>query len=139
MIDDDMAPMEPFDDGAESVADYRDQSREFLARGHGYLGNGDLHQATEKGWGAADWMAKAVAESHGWKYTRHSEFHNVMRQARQLSGDVRLVDLENTASKLHEFYYTRNMFLHHEDIRLRLERVTLLLDMLQPLTESSQE
>lgn len=134
----DIGPMEPYEQDGGAVADYQEQSREFLGRARAYLSDGDLHQASEKGWGAAAWMAKAVAKTHGWKYSRHSEFHKVMRQARQLSGDVRLVDLEDAASKLHEFYYTRKMFLHPEDIELRLERVTLLLDILQPLTESSE-
>ena len=44
------------------VEDYRQQSRYFLAKSREYLADDDLHQASEKGWGAAAWMAKAVAE-----------------------------------------------------------------------------
>ena len=55
------SPMEPFDQ--DTVGDYRQQSREFLTKGRTYLADGDLHQAAEKGWGAAAWMAKAVAEA----------------------------------------------------------------------------
>ena len=135
MIDDDMAPMDPFDDDAESVTDYREQSREFLARGRGYLENGDLHQAAEKGWGAAAWMAKAVAESHGWQYNKHDQFFSVMRQARALSGDARLRNLGNTANTLHGYYYTRKRFLDPDEIAEGLNDVELLLDVMQPLTE----
>ncbi len=132
---DDAAPMEPYEQDRNAVGDYRQQSLEFLGKARQYLAEGDLHQASEKGWGAAAWMAKAVAESQGWQYRRHHEFHKVMRQTRQLSGDGRLIDLEDTASKLHEFYYTRKVFLHPDDIGPRLDRVALLLDILQPLTE----
>ena len=42
-------PMQPYEQEETPVADYRQQSREFLAKGRGYLANGDLHQAAEKG------------------------------------------------------------------------------------------
>ncbi|MCY4455272.1 MAG: hypothetical protein OXC56_03050 [Chloroflexi bacterium] len=47
------------------VADYAAQAREFLTRSREYLAAGDLHQASEKGWGAAAHMAKAVAAAQG--------------------------------------------------------------------------
>ena len=83
------SPIEPFDQNS-AVADYRQQAREFLVKSRQYLAGDDLHQASEKGWGAAAWMAKAVAEAQGWKYTRHDEFVDVMHRAQQLSGDQRL-------------------------------------------------
>ena len=33
------------------VTDHEAQAREFLAKGREYLDAGDLHQASEKGWG----------------------------------------------------------------------------------------
>ncbi len=130
----DQAPMEPYE--SEPVADYRQQSREFLTRARTYLASGDLHQASEKGWGAAAWMAKAVAETHGWKYNRHDEFFTVMYQAQDLTADVRLEDLRRVANELHGFYYTRKIFLRSEIISRNLDHVELLLDILQPLTEA---
>lgn len=132
---DDMAPMEPFERDAESVADYRRQSRVFLERARSFLAEGDLHQASEKGWGAAAWMAKAVAETYGWKYNRHNEFFKVMHQARQLSGDGRLRTLADTAGTLHGNYYEREMFLYGSAIGEGLDDMERLLDILQPLTE----
>ena len=125
--------MEPYE--TDPVADYRQQSREFLARARTYLAGGDLHQASEKGWGAAAWMAKAVAEAHGWKYNRHDEFFTVMYQAQDLSTDLRLENLRRVANELHGFYYTRKIFLRHDIISRNLDQVELLLDILQPLTE----
>ena len=128
-------PMEPYEQGDPAVDDYRQQSREFLARGREYLANGDLHQSAEKGWGAAAWMAKAVAELQGWQYKRHDEFFTVMYQAQDLTGDGRLRNLGNTANTLHGYYYTRKRFLRPEIIGSSLDDVALLLDILQPLTE----
>jgi diadenosine tetraphosphate (Ap4A) HIT family hydrolase len=53
----------------------------FLGKSREYLAEGDLHQASEKGWGAAAWMAKAAAEAHGWEYKKHDHFHVVLRNA----------------------------------------------------------
>ncbi len=60
------SPMEPFEPDSEAVADYRRQARIFLTKSRQYLTENDLHQASEKGWGAAAWMAKAVADAQGW-------------------------------------------------------------------------
>ena len=128
-------PMEPYEQGDNAVADFARQSREFLGKGRGYLAAGDLHQASEKGWGAAAWMAKAVAEAQGWQYNRHDEFFTVMRQAQDVSGDDRLRNLRRAANELHGYYYTRRRFLRSDDIGQGLEEVALLLDILQPLTE----
>ena len=136
-MEDNNAPMEPFEHDAESVRDFRQQSRVFLARARTYLSDGDLHQASEKGWGAAAWMAKAVAETRGWKYSRHSEFFKVMHQARELTGDSRLRTLADTASTLHGNYYEREIFLYENTIGEGLADMELLLDILQPLTEGA--
>ena len=129
-------PMEPFEQRDNAVADFARQSREFLDRGREYLATGDLHQVSEKGWGAAAWMAKAVAEAQGWQYKRHDEFFTVMRQAQDFSGDSRLRNLRRAANELHGYYYTRRIFLSPDDIEQGLEEMALLLDILQPMTEA---
>ena len=130
-------PMEPYENGAAVVADYREQSKEFLSKGREYLANGDLHQAAEKGWGAAAWMAKAAAEAQGWQYNRHDEFFTVMYHAQDLTGDIRLENLRRVANELHGFYYTRKRFLRSDVVGRGLDDVELLVDILQPLTEGA--
>ncbi len=131
-----MYPMEPYEQDSNAVADYRQQSRLFLARAREYLAGDDLHQAAEKGWGAAAWMAKAVAEAQGWRYKTHEEFFVVMRQAQDLSRDARLRNLRPIANELHGVFYTRKMFLNSDDIGQGLDQIETLLDILQPLTEA---
>ena len=129
------SPSEPYEQDNAAVADYRRQSREFLAKARMYLADDELHQAAEKGWGAAAWMAKAVAEAQGWQYRRHDEFLKVMYQAEDLSGDARLSDMRARANELHSFFYTRKVFLRPDVISRRIDQIELLLDILQPLTE----
>lgn len=131
------SPIEPFNEPSVAVADYRQQAREFLVKSHQYLADGDLHQASEKGWGAAAWMAKAVADAQGWNYERHAQFNVVMYQAQDLSGDARLDDLRGNANELHGYFYTRKLFLRADVISRGLDRMATLLDILEPLTEAS--
>ena len=116
-----------------AVADYEAQAREFLARGREYLTAGDLHQASEKGWGAAAHMAKAVAEAQGWEYERHPDFSSVMNQAALLTGSDRLRDLRARANDLHGNYYVRKRFLDAETIGKDLDSIAELVELLAPL------
>ena len=47
--------------------------RTFLSQAFEELDAGDLLQASEKGWGAAAQMVKAVAVERGWEHHRHKE------------------------------------------------------------------
>ena len=86
--------------GIEAIADHMDQAREFLAKSRECLARGDLHQASEKGWGAAAHVVKAVAIAQGWEYERHSDFSQVLNLAYLATNDdrIRLLRGRNTAS-----------------------------------------
>ena len=133
-----MAPMQPFDDLGEAIEDYRLQAREFLNHSRQYLAADDLHQASEKCWGAAAWMTKAVAVAQGWQYDRHEHFGEVLYQAGNLTGDPRLRSLRRIANELHGNFYQRKRFLHADDIAAALAEVATLLDLLEPLTDRNR-
>ena len=116
------------------VTDHGAQAREFLAKGREYLDAGDLHQASEKGWGAAAHMAKAVAIAQGWEYRRHSDFSRVMNEANLATGNDRLRALRGIANDLHGNYYERKRHLNAEIIGRDLESIEDLLAILVPLT-----
>ena len=118
-----------------AVEDYRQQAHAFLARAREYLAADDLHQASEKGWGAAAWMVKGLAVTQGWEYREHAQFAVVCRNASDLTGNERLLDLTEIAYGLHRGYYTRKMFLSDRTIARNLDQMTEFLDALEPLTE----
>ncbi len=118
----------------DAVNDYESQAREFLAHSREYLANGRLHQASEKGWGAAAHMVKAVAEAQGWVYRKHRDFIRVMDQASRLTGNDRLLDLRGRATVLHDNYYERKRFLDAEIIGKDIESIAELVELLAPLT-----
>lgn len=117
-----------------AVEDFRQQAHAFLERAREYLAVDDLHQASEKGWGTAAWMAKAAAEAQRWDYREHAQFGMVMYSASVLTGNDRLRLLGASAYELHRNYYTRKLFLVPEAIARNLEDMVELLDALEPLT-----
>ena len=116
------------------IADYAAQSRDFLAKSRDFLVIDDLHQASEKGWGAASHMAKAVAAAQGWDYDTHADFSKVMVNVRRLTNNPRLAELRDTANSLHVNYYLRKRQLDAADIAESLERIAELVELLAPLT-----
>ena len=119
----------------EGASDFRSQAWDFLAKSRQYLDEGDLHQASEKGWGAAAHMVKAVATARGWEYEIHDQFRSAVRNARQWSRDERLRTLGYSAEALHKNYYQRGIFLDSEEIEADLDDVKLMLNILHPLTD----
>ena len=118
------------------VADHRAQAAYFLQRGRKFLADGDLHQASEKGWGAAAHTVKAVAASYGLRYESHDEFDYILEQASVLARNDRIHDLGNAAHYLHRNYYKRRMFLNSDRIRRNLDNVAELVGLLSPLCRS---
>lgn len=118
---------------AAVIADHESQAREFLAKARDYLDAGDLHQASEKGWGAAAHMAKAVAVAQGWEYDTHADFSVVLNQAWQHTGNDRLRALRGIANELHGNYYRRKRHLNAEVIGRDIESVAELVEALAPL------
>lgn len=119
------------------IADHESQAREFLGKARDYLNAGDLHQASEKGWGAAAHMAKAVAVAQGWEYETHADFSVVLNQAWQATGNDRLRDLRGIANELHGNYYRRKRHLNAEVIGQDIESVAELMTALAPLAGQS--
>lgn len=120
----------------QAVIDFEAQAREFFERAQEYLARGDLQQASEKGWGAASHMAKAVALSQGWRYESHAEFSVVLNQAWKATGNDRIADLKGFPNELHGNYYRRKRHLDADEIAFDLRRVSELLEALSPLVES---
>ena len=119
----------------EEVTDYEAQAREFLTRSREFLTSGDLHQASEKGWGAAAHMAKAVAVAQGWEYRKHRDFVRVMNQARRKANNPRLLDLRSRAESLHDNFYERRRHLDADIIGEDIDSVAEMLELLSPLTQ----
>lgn len=89
----------------QKVTTHREQSRVFLAQAYEELAKGDLPQASEKGWGAAAQMLKAVALERGWNNSKHRHIYQAVWDLTEETGDEELSGLFGAASSLHVNFY----------------------------------
>jgi hypothetical protein len=108
---------------------YREASRHLLAQAHGELYAGDVRQASEKGWGAAAQVVKAIAEQRGWSHRGHAELFDTVRELQRETGDQDLRRLFRLASALHTNFYED--WLDRVDVAEGLDDVARLLDKLE--------
>ena len=84
---------------------HTETASEFLSKAHAYLADGDLLQASEKGWGATARMVKAVAETRGWRHSSHGDLYRAIDDLADELSDQRLQNLFRSASALHQNFY----------------------------------
>ena len=107
-------------------------ARDFLRRSKEYLEDGDLHQASEKGWGAAAHIAKAIASSRGWEYENHNQFDMTVQNARHVFRQSPLRQFGDSAQHLHRNFYQHPSLLSAASIREDIEDVEKTIDALAP-------
>ena len=112
-------------------AHYVETGHEFLARAQTYLAEDDLQQASEKGWGAAAQMVKAVAESRGWRHGSHRDLYVTIGRLFDETGDAEVKSAFNAASTLHQNFYEG--WLPREIVESNLSSVAELVEKLDAL------
>lgn len=117
---------------SSAVTDHLKLARDFLVRSKQYLAEGDLHQASEKGWGAASHAIKAVAAANGWDYEHHDQFDNVVVNASQRYRQPRLTRLADAAHALHVSFYKREEFIDAGATGRRIADIDAMVNTLEP-------
>jgi hypothetical protein len=110
---------------------YAAVSRELLAKASEELERGDLIQASEKGWGAAAQMLKAIAQQRGWDHASYRVLFQVIDQTVRETSDPRIRDLFQIANALHTNFYEH--WMTRGDVEQGLERVGELVERLEQL------
>ena len=101
-------------------------SKRFLSQAHEELGKGDLHQASEKGWGAAAQVIKAVAIERNWDHARHRHLYSAMARLVEETQRPELGRRFALANELHANFYEG--WLDSVTIQDYLEQVAGLVD-----------
>lgn len=110
---------------------YSDLSADYLRKARLHFSEGDLTQASEKGWGAASTAVKACAEERGWDHHRHWHHRANLRQLIDETGDTELsTDFANAEALYANFY---EGFMRGDEAELHLERVERLVGKLRQL------
>ena len=110
---------------------YRSASRDLLGQAIRELADGDTRQASEKGWGAAAQMVKAVAEDRGLPHNAHALLYEAIRSMAEDVGDRQMSTLFHVAGNLHTNFYED--WFSPEVVASGLRDVESLLDKLEPL------
>lgn len=112
---------------------YQDAARHLLAQGFEELVAGDSRQASEKGWGAAAQMIKAVAASRGWQHNTHASLYRVIGRLVKETGDDAIHLRFATANALHQNFYEN--WGDADYVASGLRDVRIFLNRLEPLLE----
>ena len=108
---------------------YAVRSRRYLEQAPEELERGDILQASEKGWGAASQMLKAVAEQRGWRHRRHNNLYEAVNRIAREKGDDEYRDLFASAGELHSNFYEGDM--DEVKVREHLQDVERFVDQMQ--------
>ena len=110
---------------------YAGRSRRYLNQAEEEFAQGDLLQASEKGWGAASQMVKAVAHERGWRHGRHNNLYEAVDKLIELTNDYEFRPLFAAAGALHTNFYEE--FLQGDEVRDNLVGVARFVDKMEAL------
>ncbi len=116
--------------------DYLNASDGFMRKAYEYLEQGDLVQASEKGWGAAALMVKAVAEQRGWAHNGHAQLYQAVGSLMRETGDRQLLNLFHVAGSLHINFYEN--WHPVEMVTSGIQDVQLFVEKLRFISEQNQ-
>ena len=77
----------------------------FLSEARAYLDEGNLSQASEKGWGAAVYLVEAAAEQRGWPHAWEGDLYEAVNRLAHELADKRIQRLFLAVSALHMNIY----------------------------------
>jgi hypothetical protein len=106
-------------------------SEKYLRDAEDFLAKGDYVQASEKAWGAASQMVKALAAREGVELRSHGELHKYVAKLSKERGDREIMTLWFSASSLHQNFY-ENWF-PEEAVRNGVENVKSFIEKLRKL------
>ena len=112
---------------------YAAASYELIGKARDYRDQGDLRQASEKGWGAAAQLVKAVAENwreYGVTHGRHQDLRALVAGLTTANRESDLFLTFQAAQDLHENFYENNVsdFV----VGLSLEQTAHFIDLMTP-------
>ena len=99
------------------------------------LRDGDLLQASEKGWGASAQIVKALADERGINHRHHAVLQEIVESPVRETGDIEFDMLFDSAQGLHRNFYEGRM--GHDAVERRLRRVEQFVDNVERLLERS--
>ena len=104
-------------------------SEKYMRDAEDFLAKGDYVQASEKAWGAASQMVKALATRRGLELRSHGELHREVVELAKESGDDSIRLLWQSAISLYQNFYEN--WLPPEMVEKNVEDVKKFIDKLK--------
>jgi len=107
-------------------------SEKYMHEAEDLLARKDYAQASEKAWGAASQMVKALAAKEGKELRSHASLWEYVDEIAEKLGDIELRHLWGRANNLHQNFYEswmppREVELSIKDVKTLLEKLRTLL------------
>ena len=118
-------------DPSDKAEAYMNLSEKYLRDADDLLAKGDYIQASEKLWGSAALMVKAVAASRGSTISSHGELFSFVRRLGEEEDEPELRRLFSVANTLHQNFYEN--WLHKDVIKEYSEDIKQLITELKKL------
>ena len=110
---------------------HQQQSRIFLSQATEELAKDDLRQASEKGWGAASQIVKALADVRGWDHKGHAHLFRAVGMVADEHHDDEFRSLFAFANDLHINFY--DGYLDGHEVAVRLNHVSRFVDKMDAI------
>jgi hypothetical protein len=118
-------------DPPQEIEHYREIADHFFAEAQERLSRGDLIQASEKFWGAAAQMVKAVAAQREVELQSHGQLHRFVVDLSSQQNDSDMPQLFASANALHQNFYEH--WLDIQTVQTYGQKVGELLEKLERL------
>ena len=120
-------PLDPI----EKVELHLKLADKFLREAEEFLAKGDYVQASEKGWGVAAQMIKAIATKENLELRSHASLWEYLDKLAEKLQDVELRRLWWTANNLHQNFY--ESWMTPRDVKYAIEDVKKFAEKLKKL------
>ena len=120
----------------QETSSYQERSQAFLGKAREELEAGDLEQASEKAWGAAAVIVKAVAEARGIRHKSHKNLTRLVETLADETSDEHLRDLFDAAHSLHGNFYENDFGVR--GVRRRIRRVEEFVEKMERILNTQQ-
>ena len=120
----------------QETSSYQERSQAFLGKAREELEAGDLEQASEKAWGAAAVIVKAVAEARGIRHKSHKNLTRLVETLADETSDEHLRDLFDAAQSLHGNFYENDFGVR--GVRRRTRRVEEFVEKMERILDAQQ-
>jgi hypothetical protein len=118
-------------DPSEKVELHLKLADRFLKEAEEFIAKGDYVQASEKGWGVAAQMVKAVAAKENLELRSHASLWEYLDKLAEKLQDVELRRLGWTANNLHQNFYEN--WMTPRDVKYAIEDVKKFVEKLKKL------